>query len=156
MFSTITNIYNKKNQRTDINGIVHSHRKTGKVFFLTNNRCSMCAPRVNMGASIFFTAATIRAFRSSRSRGNCRTNTRSLTHPQRKKYASNGFPIINFCNPGIHYETPCTIKLTNRKVASSISAGIIGIILWHKILPIALWPLGSTQPLIEMSTRSIS
>ena len=105
MFSTITNIYNKKNQRTDINGIVHSHRKTGKVFFLTNNRCSMCAPRVNMGASIFFTAATIRAFRSSRSRGNCRTNTRSLTHPQRKKYASNGFPIINFCNPGIHYET---------------------------------------------------
>ena len=24
------------------------------------------------------------------------------------------------------------------------------------ILPAALWPLGSTQPLIEMSTRSIS
>jgi len=27
---------------------------------------------------------------------------------------------------------------------------------WHKILPIALWPLGSTQPLTEMSTRSIT
>ena len=27
---------------------------------------------------------------------------------------------------------------------------------WHKILPIALWALGSTQPLTEMSTRSIS
>ena len=24
------------------------------------------------------------------------------------KYVSYGFPIINFCNPGVHYETPCT------------------------------------------------
>jgi hypothetical protein len=24
-----------------------------------------------------------------------------------RKYLSYGFPIINFCNPGIHYETPC-------------------------------------------------
>ena len=24
-----------------------------------------------------------------------------------RKYVSYGFPIINFCNPGIHYETPC-------------------------------------------------
>jgi len=31
--------------------------------------------RVNMGTSIFFTAATIRAFRSARSRGNGWTNT---------------------------------------------------------------------------------
>jgi len=23
------------------------------------------------------------------------------------KYVSCGFPIINFCNPGVHYETPC-------------------------------------------------
>jgi hypothetical protein len=23
------------------------------------------------------------------------------------KYMSYGFPIINFCNPGVHYETPC-------------------------------------------------
>jgi len=30
--------------------------------------------RVNMGASIFFTAAMIRAFRSARSRGNVGTN----------------------------------------------------------------------------------
>jgi len=33
MFSVITNIYNKKNQRTYLNGIVHSHRKTKKFFF---------------------------------------------------------------------------------------------------------------------------
>ena len=32
MFSVITNIYNKKNQRTYLNRIVHSHRKTEKVF----------------------------------------------------------------------------------------------------------------------------
>jgi hypothetical protein len=32
-----------------------------------------------------FTAASIRAFRSARSRSNGRTNTRSLTYPQRKK-----------------------------------------------------------------------
>jgi len=25
-----------------------------------------------------------------------------------RKYVSYGFPIINFCNPGLHYETPCT------------------------------------------------
>ena len=31
---------------------------------------------------------------------------------------------------------------TNRKVASSIPAGVIGIFHWHKILPIALWPWG--------------
>ena len=33
MFSVIINIYNKKTKRTCLNGIVHSHRKTEKVFF---------------------------------------------------------------------------------------------------------------------------
>ena len=42
---------------------------------------------------------------------------------------------------------------TNRKVAGSIPGGVIGIFHWHKILTMAL---GSTQPLTEMSTRSIS
>jgi len=32
--------------------------------------------------------------------------------------------------------------ITNRKVAGSIPAGVIGIFHWHKILPIALWPWG--------------
>jgi len=31
---------------------------------------------------------------------------------------------------------------TNRKVAGSIPAGVIGIFHWHRILPIALWPWG--------------
>ena len=35
MFSVIINIYNKKNRRTYLNEIFHSHRKTEKVFFLT-------------------------------------------------------------------------------------------------------------------------
>jgi hypothetical protein len=38
-----------------------------------------------MGASIFFIAAMIRAFRSARSRGNDGMNTRTLTYPQRRK-----------------------------------------------------------------------
>ena len=35
---------------------------------------------------------------------------------------------------------------TNRKVAGSIPAGVIGIFRWHKILPIALWPWGRLSP----------
>jgi len=27
---------------------------------------------------------------------------------------SYGFPIINFCNPGVHYETPCIISNTQK------------------------------------------
>jgi len=46
---------------------------------------SSCHTRVNMDASIFFTAALIRAFRSARSRGKGETNTLSLTCSQRKK-----------------------------------------------------------------------
>ena len=46
--------------------------------------------RVNMGASAFFTAAMIRAFRSARSRGNGGTNTRSLTYPPKVKKKSKG------------------------------------------------------------------
>jgi len=80
---------------TYLNGIVHSHSKTEKVF-LDNYRCSMCAPRVtrhtsiryssschtrvNKGASIFFTAAVIRGFNSARSHGNGGTNTLHEMH----------------------------------------------------------------------------
>ena len=46
-----------------------------------------CHTRFNMGASIFFTAAMIRAFRSARSRGNVVTNTRYLTHSHKKNSA---------------------------------------------------------------------
>jgi len=123
---------------------------------------------VNMGASIFFTAAMIRAFWSSRSRVNVGTNTlhemnvaqypqnyscdipkhKTTSSPERpfshyihshslaaemwtlmknnllgkiflscsfylysfSKYVSYGFPIKIVCNPGVHYETPCTTR----------------------------------------------
>ena len=49
-------------------------------------KSSSCHTRVNMGASIFFDAAMIRAFRSAQSRGNGGMNTQSLTYPQRKNH----------------------------------------------------------------------
>ena len=94
MFSVITNIYNKK---TKGHTLMEFFTAPGKLkvffffFFFGNWKCSMCAPRVtrhtsirystschigvNMGASMFFTAAMIRAFRSARSRGHGGTNT---------------------------------------------------------------------------------
>ena len=44
---------------------------------------------------------------------------------------------------------------TNRKVAGSIPDGVIGIFHWHNLSDRSM-ALGSTQPLTEMSTRSIS
>ena len=156
---------------------------TGKLkkFFFDNQRCSMCAPwvtqhtstryssschtQVNMGASIFFTAVMIHAFRHGfvcmqvlcilctkcTLHSNHRltrvifphtkqllprsihflTTYSCITQRQKcelrwktsyweknflscsfylyrfRKYMSYGFPIINFCNLGVHYETPC-------------------------------------------------
>ena len=52
----------------------------------TSKRCSSsCLTRFNVGASIFFTATMIHAFRLARSRGNGGTNTWYLTYSQRKK-----------------------------------------------------------------------
>ena len=86
MFSVITNIYNKKTKGLTLMELLTATGKLKKFFWGDNYSCSMCAPRVtrhtairyssschthvNMGASIFFTAAMIRAFRSARSRGN--------------------------------------------------------------------------------------
>jgi hypothetical protein len=42
MSSVITNIYNKKNQTTYLNGIVHSRRKTEKVFFWQIEMFEVC------------------------------------------------------------------------------------------------------------------
>ena len=90
MFSVTTNIYNKKTKGTTLTELFTATGKLKKGYF-DNYRRSLCAPlvtrqtairyssschtRFNMGASIFFTAAMIRAFRSARSRGNRGTNT---------------------------------------------------------------------------------
>ena len=42
MCSVITNIYNKKNQKTYLNGIFHSHRKTEKFFFWRLEMFDVC------------------------------------------------------------------------------------------------------------------
>ena len=86
MFSMITNIYNKKTKIPTLMELFTVTGKLEKFFFFDNWRCSMCVPRVtrytaircssschtrvNMGASIFVTAAMIRAFKSARSHGN--------------------------------------------------------------------------------------
>ena len=96
MFSMITNIYNKKTKGPTLMELFTATRKLKKFFFFYNCRYSVCAlqvtrhtairyssschTRVNMGASIFFTATMIRAFRSARSRGNGGTNTLHEIH----------------------------------------------------------------------------
>ena len=93
MFSVITNIYNKKTKGPTLMELFKVIGKLKKFFFfffwrlemfdmcttvtrhLSLRYSSSCDTRVHMGASIFFTATMIRAFRSARSRGNGRTNT---------------------------------------------------------------------------------
>jgi hypothetical protein len=81
----LQNIYNKKTIWPTWMELFTATRKWKKKFFFYKWRCSMCVhrvtwhtsirnlsschTRVNMGSSIFFTAAMIRAFRSARSRG---------------------------------------------------------------------------------------
>jgi len=93
MFSTITNIYNMK---TKVRTLTKLFTATGKLIFFDNYRYLKCAPRVTrrtsiryssschtrvkVGASIFFTAAMIRDFRSSRPRGSGGTSTLHEMH----------------------------------------------------------------------------
>jgi hypothetical protein len=184
MFSVITNIYNKKTKGIYLNLIVHSHRKTEKVFFFDNYKCMMCAPWVTQHTSIRYssschTCVNRSAFclhrhpvpinclyhawnvlsvgysfayfaRNARctvttdllvwysntrndfspgaaifslhtlaspSGRNVNYDEKQLTGKKKiscslylyrfRKHVSYGFPIINFCNPRVHYETPC-------------------------------------------------
>jgi hypothetical protein len=38
-----------------------------------------------------------------------------------RKYVPYGFPLINFCNPGVHYETPCIYRLITRMYSTRTS-----------------------------------
>jgi len=91
MFSVIRNIYNKKTKGPTLIELFTATRKLKKFLFWKLEMFDVCTTgdtahidtifkilphtRVNMGASIFFTATMIRAFRSARSRGNGGTNT---------------------------------------------------------------------------------
>jgi hypothetical protein len=69
-----------------------------------------CHTRVNMGASILF---TLQWSVPLGQRGHVAMMGRitglllSFYLYRFRKYVSYGFPIIHFCNPGVHYETPC-------------------------------------------------
>ena len=43
----------------------------------------------------------------------------------KKKKVSYGFSIINFCNPGEHYETPCTISIDFEAPTASIKKNVL-------------------------------
>ena len=96
MFSVITNIYNKKTKGPILMELFTATGKLKKLFFWQLEMFDVCTTgdtahidtifkflphtRVNMGASIFFTAAVIRGFRSTRSHGNGGTNTLRTLH----------------------------------------------------------------------------
>jgi hypothetical protein len=89
MFCMITNIYNKKTKGPTLMELFTDKGKLKKFCLTTRDvryvrhgwhgthryDIQVLATRVNLGASIFFTAAMIRAFRSARSRGSGGTYT---------------------------------------------------------------------------------
>jgi hypothetical protein len=128
MFSMITNIYNKKTKGRTLMELFTAIWKLKKFLLTTRdvwcvhhgwhgtyqNDIQVLATHASVWVHLIcFTAAMIRAFSSARSHGSGGTNTRSLIYPQRKnhKYLSYSYPIINFCNPGVHYETLCIITI---------------------------------------------
>jgi len=89
MFSVITNIYNKKTKRPTVMELFTATGKLKKIsFFFYNKRCSMCAPRMTQHTSIRYSSC-------------CHTHINM----------SFGFLVINVCNHGEHYETPCMYDL---------------------------------------------
>jgi len=92
----ITNIYNKKTKGPILTELFTATGKLKKFLFLQLEMFDVCTTgdtahidtifkfsphtRLNMCASIFFTAVSIRDFRSARPRGNCGTNTLHEMH----------------------------------------------------------------------------
>jgi hypothetical protein len=128
MFDVIINIYNKKTKGPTL---IELFTATGKPF--DNYRRSMCASRVtrhtsiryssschtrvNMGASIFFTAAMIRVNYDEKQPTGEKKLSCSFYLYRFRKYVSYGFPIIHFCNPGVHYEKPCICTQSNTAIS---------------------------------------
>ena len=131
MFSVITNIYNKKTKGPTL---MEFFTATGKLkkFFFHNQSCSMCAPRVTRHASmlyshyihtIFLPHTLTRVWQELEYRIDaCRVTRGALIEYLQLKKKKNqfscgcekfhygrsfGFLVINVCNDGVHYETPC-------------------------------------------------
>jgi hypothetical protein len=114
MFSVITNIYNNCSQPQEN-------------WFFVGQRCSMCAPRVTWHTSIRYSNFSrtrvdmdqhghyIHSHRLAAEMWTTMKNNLlgknvlscSFYMYRFRKYVSYGFPIINFCNPGVQYGIPC-------------------------------------------------
>jgi hypothetical protein len=68
-----------------------------------------CHTRVNMGASIFFTAGGRNVNYDEKQLTGKKYLSCSFYLYGFRKYVSYGFPTINFCIPVVHYETPCIL-----------------------------------------------
>jgi hypothetical protein len=124
MFSVITNIYNNNN--------CSQPQENWKSFFVFDNySCSLCAPlvtwhtsiryssfnhtRVNMGQHGHYIHSHRLAAEMWTTMKNNLLGKKFLSCSfylyRFCKYVSYGFPVINFCNPGVHYETPCITNI---------------------------------------------
>jgi hypothetical protein len=118
----VTNIYN--------NNSCSQPQANWKSFFLWQlEMCSMCAPRVTRHTSIRYSSFShtrvnisqhghyIHSHRLAAEKWNVMKNNLlwkkflscSFYLYRFRKYVSYDFLIINFFNPGVHYETPCII-----------------------------------------------
>jgi hypothetical protein len=90
-FSVITNIYNRKTKRRTLMELFTATGKLKKFFFYTRialrQKCELRCETTYWGG--FYYSFYLYRFR---------------------KYVSYGFPIINVCNAGVHYKTPCIIR----------------------------------------------
>jgi hypothetical protein len=135
MFSVITNIYNKKTKGPTLMELF-----TATEIWKKFKRRSMCAPRVtrhtsiryssschtrvNMGASIHFTASGRNVNNEGKNLLGNKFLSCSFYLYGFRKYVSYGFPVINFCNPGVHYEKPCIYSLNMLSEILSTTANI--------------------------------
>jgi hypothetical protein len=122
MFSPITNIYNKKTKGPTL---MESFTATGKLekFFLTTGDVRYVhhgwhgTHRYDIQVLATHASTLVHRYSSLLQWSVWTTMKNSLLGKQIlncsfylyrfRKYLSCGFPIINFCNPGVHYETPC-------------------------------------------------
>jgi hypothetical protein len=86
-------------------GTVHSHRKTEK--FLLTTRDVWCVHHGWHGTHRY--SSLLQWSMPLGQWGHVAMVGRipGLWHIPKEKYVSYGFPIVNFCNPGEHYEMPC-------------------------------------------------
>jgi hypothetical protein len=125
MFSVNTNIYNKKTKGPTLRKLFTG---TGKLIrFFWQLEFSMCAPRATRHTSIIYSSSCYTRINMGAANFSLHTTGRNVNYDEKQlsgktifeftfylcrfsKYVSYGFPVINFCNLGLHYETPCILR----------------------------------------------